>query len=137
MKKYILILLVILFSYPHPLFADDSVLFTTQANPNVLIILDNSNSMDEDFYGNAVGSFSPSSKTVVGKNALRNIIDSLKDKLRVGLMTYNISGVSAYQLHNSTYFASYDPRSYCPNPPLECVKYAQTGNGGARGVCQQ
>jgi len=134
-KKYILILLVILFSYPHPLFADDTDLFTTQANPNVLIILDNSNSMDEDFYGNAVGSFSPASKTVVGKKALRNIIDSLKDKLRVGLMTYNISGVSAYQLHNSTYFASYDPRSYCPNPPPECVKYAQTGDGGAKGVC--
>jgi type IV pilus assembly protein PilY1 len=134
-KKYILILLVFLFSSANPLFADDADLFATQANPNVLIILDNSNSMDEDFYGNAVGSFSSTSKTVVGKKALRNIIDSVKDKLRVGLMTYNISGVSAYQLHNSTYFASYDPRSYCPNPPPECVQYAQTGNGGARGVC--
>ena len=135
MKKYIFILLVFLFSSANPLFADDADLFATQANPNVLIILDNSNSMDEDFYGNAVGSFSSTSKTVVGKKALRNIIDSVKDKLRVGLMTYNISGVSAYQLHNSTYFASYDPRSYCPNPPPECVQYAQTGNGGARGVC--
>jgi len=50
-------------------------------------------------------------------------------------MTYNISGVSGYYLHNSTYFASYDPRSYCPNPPPECVTYAQTGDGGAKATC--
>ena len=131
-----MILLVILFSYPHSLFADDADLFATQANPNVLIILDNSNSMDEDFYGNAVGSFSPSSKTVVGKKALRDIMDQLKDKLRMGLMTYNISGVSAYYLHNSTEFIFYDPKSYCPNPVPECVTYAQTGDGGAKGVCE-
>lgn len=137
-KKYIFILLAFLFSSANPLFADDADLFSTQANPNVLIILDNSNSMDEDFYGNAVGSFSSfptMSKAAAGKKALRNIIDSLKDKLRVGLMTYNLSGVSAYQLHNSTYFASYDPRSYCPNPPPECVTYAQTGDGVAKAVC--
>lgn len=36
------------------------------AKPNIILILDNSNSMDEDFYGNAVGSFSPASKSVVG-----------------------------------------------------------------------
>ena len=33
--------------------------------PNVLIILDNSNSMDEDFFGNAVGSWSTGSKAEV------------------------------------------------------------------------
>jgi type IV pilus assembly protein PilY1 len=136
-KKYIFfILLVFLFSSANPLFADDADLFATRANPNVLIILDNSNSMDEDFYGNAVGSFSPASKTVVGKKALRNIIDQLKDKLRVGLMTYRLSGVSAQYLHNSQYFVSYDPKSYCPSPPPECVTYAQTGNSSARDTCQ-
>ncbi len=136
MKKYILIFLIFLFSHSHPVFADDTVLFTTQANPNVLIILDNSNSMDEDFYGNAVGSYSPQSKTVVGKKALRNMIDSLKNKLRVGLMTYNLSGVSAYYLNNNPVFVSYDPKSYCLNPPPECVKYAQTGEGGAKAICE-
>ena len=136
LKKYVLILLIFLCLYSHLVFADDSDLFTTQANPNVLIILDNSNSMDEDFYGNAVGSFSPQSKTVVGKKALRNIIDSLKDKLRVGLMTYNVSGVSAYYLNNNPVFVSYDPKSYCPNPPPECVKYAQTGDAGAKLICR-
>ena len=136
MKKYGLILLVFLFLCSHPVFADDSDLFTTQANPNVLIILDNSNSMDEDFYGNAVGSFSPQSKTVVGKKALRSMIESLKDKLRIGLMTYNISGVSAFYLNNNPVFVSYDPKAYCPNPPPECVKYAQTGDAVAKSICR-
>jgi len=38
--------------------ADDTDLFIAPVKPNILIIVDNSNSMDEDFYGNAVGSFS-------------------------------------------------------------------------------
>ena len=116
--------------------ADDTDLFIAPVKPNVLIIVDNSNSMDEDFYGNAVGSFSSESKSVLGKKALRTIVDSYKSKLRLGLMSFNISGVSGYYIHNSPYFVSYDPKSYCPNPPPECVTYAQTGDGSAKGVCE-
>lgn len=106
------------------------------AKPNIILILDNSNSMDEDFYGNAVGSFSPASKSVVAKKALRNIIDQYKTKLRVGLMAYKIKSPSEYHLHNSAYFASYDPKSYCPNPPPECQEYcANDSNTGARDAC--
>jgi len=116
--------------------ADDTDLFIAPVKPNILIIMDNSNSMDEDFYGNAVGSFSPASKTVVGKKALRTIIDSYKKKLKVGLMSYNLSGISGKYIHNAPEFVSYDPKSYCPNPPPECVTYAQTGDGSAKGVCE-
>jgi len=118
-----------------PLFADDTELFTTRALPNILIILDNSNSMDEDFVGNGVGSFATQSKSVQGKKALRSVIDQLKYKMRFGLMSFQVSGVSAFHLHNSPYFASYDPKSYCANPPPECVQWAQTGNSGARNTC--
>ncbi len=44
---------------------------SNQAKPNVLIILDNSNSMDEDFYGGAVGSFSPASKSEMARSYLK------------------------------------------------------------------
>jgi len=115
--------------------ADDTDLFIAPVKPNILIIVDNSNSMDEDFYGNAVGSFASASKSVVGKKALRTIINSYKDRMRIGLMSYNISGVSAQHLHNSPLFVFYEPKSYCPNPPPECVTYAQTGDGVAKGVC--
>jgi type IV pilus assembly protein PilY1 len=136
MKKWILfIVMTVLLLISIRGHADDTDLFIAPVKPNILIIVDNSNSMDEDFYGNAVGSFSPASKSVVGKKALRTIIDSYKNKLNVRLMSYNISGVSGYYLHNSPYFVSYDPKSYCPNPPPECVQYAQTGDGGAKATC--
>ncbi len=128
--------------------------------PNVLIILDNSNSMDEDFFGEAVGSYSPASKSVVAKKILRSLIDKYKDKLRVGLMTYRLPRrVEKDYLHNSLYFTSYNPISYCPtskkvclnNPDVECnededcssgicedacVAYCKTGNVSLRNICE-
>lgn len=106
------------------------------AKPNIIVILDNSNSMDEDFYGNAVGSYSPASKSVVAKKALIDVIDIYRDRLRVGLVTYKINSPSAYYLHNSAYFTSYEPKSYCPNPPAECQAYcADDSNTAALNAC--
>ena len=129
-------LLASLFSYASPIHADDTDLFTISVRPNVLIVLDNSNSMDEDFYGNAVGSFSSSSRSVVGKNVLNGLINTYINSMRVGLMTYRLPASSKWYLHNSAYFSSYDPKSYCPNPPDECVDYCQTGNSTSQSICQ-
>ena len=131
-------LLAYLFSYASPIHADDTALFTGVVPPNVLIILDNSNSFDEDFYGNAVGSFSPSSKSVVGRNVLTDLINTYVNSMRVGLMTFQLPGSSKWYLHNSAYFSSYDPRSYCPNPPSEpgCVDYCQNGTLTSQSICQ-
>ncbi|MCE5335302.1 MAG: VWA domain-containing protein, partial [Desulfobacteraceae bacterium] len=79
------------------------------AKPNILIILDNSNSMDEDFYGNAVGSYSPASKSVIAKQALQTLIAGLQTKANVGLMTYSLpDNTQKYFLYNMPYFVSYD-----------------------------
>ena len=119
-------------------------LYSSSVKPNVLIILDNSDSMDEDFYGEAVGSYSPASKSVVARKALRDLINKLKDKLRVGLMTYRLpSDVEQNHLHNSLYFASYNPQSYCPtlskvcsnNPSLTCEKDDDCGGGECIDPC--
>ena len=99
----------------------------TQAKPNILIILDNSNSMDEDFYGGAVGSFSVASKSDVARTVLSKLITETRQMLRIGLMTYKLptSGIQSYYIHNSPYFTSYDPRSFCPNPPEACSSYCE------------
>jgi type IV pilus assembly protein PilY1 len=90
----------------------------TGVKPNILIILDNSNSMDEDFFGNAVGSYSPASKTVVAKQALQNVVTNLQSKANVGIMTYSLpNDIVAMQIHNAMPFASYNPNSYCSMPP--------------------
>jgi len=99
----------------------------SQSKPNVLIILDNSNSMDEDFYGGAVGSFAAASKSEVARTVLSNIITETRQMLRMGLMTYKLptSGINSYYIHNSPYFASYDISRYCPNPPDNCTRYCE------------
>ncbi|HWU41564.1 MAG TPA: hypothetical protein VN203_28240, partial [Candidatus Acidoferrum sp.] len=44
--------------------------------------------------------------------------------------------VNKWFIANSYYFASYDPRSFCEDPPDACVKYCQTGDGAAYAQCQ-
>ena len=111
--------------------------------PNILIILDNSQSMDEDFYGNAVGSYSPASKTVVAKQALQSLVTTLQETANVGVMTFGLpSDVSkSYYIHNSFPFASYNSNSYCANPPADgaCATYCTTGQWGsaAQIECEQ
>jgi type IV pilus assembly protein PilY1 len=121
---------------PYTAHADDTDLFTISVRPNVLIILDNSNSMDEDFYGNAVGSFSPSGKSVQGKKVLIDLVNAYVNSMRIGLMSYRLPSSSQWHLHNSAYFASYEPKSYCPNPPAECLDYCRTDNAASQAVCQ-
>lgn len=112
------------------------------SKPNIMIILDNSNSMDEDFYGAAVGSYSQSSKSVVARQSLMSAISEYHDRLRVGVMAFTLTGVSKQWIHNSPYFVSYDPRSYCPPvvdgalAPASCVDYCQTGSSSSQADCQ-
>ncbi|GKT08979.1 pilus assembly protein [Desulforhabdus sp. TSK] len=109
---------------------------SNDVKPNILIILDNSNSMDEDFSGGAVGSYSPASKSVIARKALQEIVDQLKDKLRIGLITYNVPSATSYELHNALYFASYNPESYCPDAPAACVEFCKTGDSTNEEVCR-
>ncbi len=83
--------------------------------PNILIILDNSQSMDEDFYGNAVGSYALSSKSVQARQALQNLVTSFQNIANIGVMTFGLPGdVSKnYYVYNAMPFASNNPNSYC------------------------
>lgn len=121
-------------TYPAPSCSTPPFISLTK-KPNVMILLDNSNSFDEDFFGTAVGSFSPASKSVVARRALLDVITRNERKLRVGLMAYELKQVRAAFLYNSTYFSSYDPKSYCPNPPSACVEYCRTGDQQKKAAC--
>ncbi|MDP1645346.1 MAG: PilC/PilY family type IV pilus protein [Thiobacillus sp.] len=97
---------------------------TTAQKANVLLILDNSNSMDEDASGAAApcvstlcGSASPLSKSEIARNAAKSIVTDYTGKINLGLMAYQqyTSGgnaVSLKQLHNSPYDVSYDPANW-------------------------
>ncbi len=111
-------------------------LFSGSVKPNVLIILDNSNSMDEDFFGNAVGSWSTGSKAVEGKRILNDLVNTYANTLRLGLMAYRLPSVTRGSIYNNLHFVSYDPRSYCPTPVDACEEYCRTGRSTARYACQ-
>jgi len=125
--------------------ADEQELFTEGSAypPNVLIILDNSQSMDEDFKGNLVGPWATGSRLVEAKKSLKQVIDKYKDTMNIGLMTYKLNSVSNYRMHNTIYFASYEPKSYCPitskaNKTVwdACQDYCVNGTEASRIICQ-
>ncbi|MFK5949109.1 MAG: PilC/PilY family type IV pilus protein [Methylococcales bacterium] len=98
---------------PIPL-ADSPLFLSNSQKANVLVILDNSNSMDEDASGAAVGSGSPLSKSEIARTAVRNLITTYTGKINMGLMAYQQTNVSHRNLDNSPYDASYDPANYDP-----------------------
>ena len=87
---------------------------TTYVKPNVLFVLDNSNSMDEDVDGAAVGGTAPNSKSEIARNAIDAIIDANKSTMRFGLMAYKQEDISLQHIHNSFYYCDYDPGHYDP-----------------------
>jgi Tfp pilus tip-associated adhesin PilY1 len=109
---------------------------TNSTTPNILMIMDNSQSMDEDFNGAAVGSFATASKSVSGKKGLQMVVNKYVNLLRMGLMTYNQSSAQKQYLSNSPYFVSYEPKSWCPSPPAECFDYCSTGNTTSQAACR-
>lgn len=90
---------------------------TSGQKANVLLVIDNSNSMDEDATGAAVGSANSTSKSEIARNAAESIVTNYTGKINLGLMAYQqyTSGgnaVAPQQLHNSPYDVSYDPANY-------------------------
>jgi type IV pilus assembly protein PilY1 len=116
-------------------YADEADVFLSNLKPNVLIILDNSNSMDEDFVGNAICSWATGSRAVEGRRQLLNVVNANANNMRIGLMSFRLPAASKWYLHNGPYFVSYNSQSWCPNPPPECVDYCKTGNAASKNTC--
>src|SRR5574343_427646 len=87
----------------------------TSGKANVLLIMDNSNSMDEDASGAAVGSDNPNSKSEIARSLARSLGGTYANKINMGLMAYKQGTNSKYHLHNSPYDVSYDPANYDSN----------------------
>jgi type IV pilus assembly protein PilY1 len=106
-------------------------LFIVSGKPNVLLILDNSNSMDEAPNGEAKGSNSPESKSEIARQVARSLLDTYLDRINLGLMAYRQNQPSASYLHNSPYDVSYNPANYNPSysgPRKSLTKRFRTPN---------
>ncbi|MEQ1530659.1 MAG: hypothetical protein ABL925_15190, partial [Methylococcales bacterium] len=104
---------------PLPLF------LTKPSKSNTLVILDNSNSMDEASNGAAVGSSNPNSKSETARSVIRTLIDTYTGQINMGLMTYKQVAADLVPdgngklhnsfLHNSPYDVSFNSANYDPN----------------------
>ncbi|MHB9101713.1 MAG: pilus assembly protein [Sulfuricella sp.] len=98
---------------PTPLVLSQVPLFVTSASKaNVLLMLDNSNSMDEDASGAAVGGTSANSKSEIARTVAKSLVSTYTNKINMGLMAYKQAANTLQYLHNSPYDASYDPANY-------------------------
>lgn len=88
------------------------VLSATKAN--VLLIFSNSNAMDEDPTGLAVGSNNSTSKSEIARIAARTLVANYTGRINMGLMAYQQSSVTHMWLNQSPYDASFDPATYDP-----------------------
>ncbi|MGO9136693.1 MAG: pilus assembly protein [Syntrophales bacterium] len=118
-------------------YADEADIFLSNLHPNVLIILDNSNKMDEDFVGNAICSWATGSRSVESRRQLLNVVNTNANNMRIGLMSGREPAAAKWYLHNGPYFVSYNSQSWCPTPPAEpgCVDYCVNGNVASKNTC--
>ena len=104
-----------------PLSLSQQPLFVaTAAKPNVLMVLANSNSMDEDASGLAVGSASPNSKSEIARRVAKNLVANYANTLNMGLVAFQqlTTGgdpVRLYPVHSSPYDLSYVPEPLRPD----------------------
>lgn len=90
---------------------------------NVLLILDNSNSMDEEPSGQAArcsavnqcGSASDYSKSEIARTAAKSLIGTYANRINLGLMAYQQAAMTSRYIYNASYDVSYDPADYDPS----------------------
>ncbi|MDQ3267655.1 MAG: hypothetical protein M3P47_02850, partial [Pseudomonadota bacterium] len=120
-RKLLTLALLVIFSVVHygvassTLLISQTPLFVLSATKaNVLLIFSNSNAMDEDPTGLAVGSNNPTSKSEIARVAARNLVANYTGRINMGLMAYQQSSVVHQWLNQSPYDASFDPATYDP-----------------------
>ena len=67
---------------------------TSGTKANVLLIFSNSNSMDEDPTGLAVGSADPGSKSEIARTAARSLVSNYTGQINMGLMSVTIRPIT-------------------------------------------
>lgn len=99
-----------------PLALSNVPLFLTyNGKPNILMMIGNSNTMDGDPTGLAVGSNSPNSKSEIARNAMKKLINDNMNTVNLGLLGYQQYTPVLQHLTFSAMDASYNPADYNPN----------------------
>ena len=95
-------------------FSNIPLFLVNNNTPNIMVVYGNSNSMDEQADGQAVGSANVNSKSMISRAAVTTLINNNIGKFNMGLTGYAQSGIVQQDLANSPYDASYNPANYDP-----------------------
>jgi type IV pilus assembly protein PilY1 len=100
---------------PAPLVIAEVPLFVASGNkPNVMLTIANSNSMDEDATGLAVGSDAPNSRSEIARRVAKNLVVNYGGALNMGLTAFQQNANALLWLHSSPYDVSFNPANYDP-----------------------
>ena len=78
---------------PTPLFVTTSVL------PNVMVVLDNSESMDGNMVGKLIAGDDPTTRSNIARTIMRNTITNYRQAFKWGLMSFNINSIQFYNTY--------------------------------------
>lgn len=105
--------------------AQSPLFLSTTAKVNVLMLYGNSNSMDSDPTGRAVGSDVATSKSEISRGAIKSLVDKYTGVINMGLIAYQQDNHSTpWILHDSQYDASYNVADY--DASFNGVRYSAT-----------
>ena len=105
--------------------------------PNVMIILDNSESMDATMAGKVINGDDPATRGNIARGILRGVLSSYRDSFNFGITSFDAYGPSLYNTH-AYYFGDATTMVYtndcvngisASNSGLRCIPNPQTGNG--------
>jgi type IV pilus assembly protein PilY1 len=105
--------------------------------PNVMIILDNSESMDATMAGKVINGDDPATRGNIARGILRGVLSSYRDSFNFGITSFNAYGPSLYNTH-AYYLGTAATMVYtndcvagisASNAGLRCLANPQPGNG--------
>jgi type IV pilus assembly protein PilY1 len=105
--------------------------------PNVMIILDNSESMDATMAGKVINGDDPATRGNIARGILRNLLTSYRDSFNFGIASFNAYGPSLYNTH-AYYLGTATTMVYtndcvagisASNAGRRCLANPQPGNG--------
>jgi type IV pilus assembly protein PilY1 len=108
-------------------FAQSPLFLGTTVKPNVLIVYDNSESMDGTMAGKLIAGNDPTTRGNIARSVLRNTITSFRNSFQWGLASFELNAANVYTTY-AYYFGS-DAQVVYTN---DCVNGLSASNGNLR-----
>ncbi len=118
-------------------FATYPLFLAPAIRPNVMVILDNSESMDATMSGKVINGDDPNTRGNIARGILRGVLTSYRDSFNFGITSFGAYGPSLYNTH-AYYLGTAQTMVYtndciagisATNAGRRCISNPQTGNG--------